>query len=582
MAWVVQIVGYDPTTRSERAMYFAMGSGIAPTDAPHMPGMLLSWQAPSQKVEVGKSGGVELSGDAGQLVLLNAPADAWSAGPYDDLMNWAWTGRQANLYWVVSTWASRTLIDFGQVEQPVADIENSKISFPIRDPRAALKAPLQASFFGGTNTGGNGTDGDADVKGRPKPIIYGVVSNIPGVRVNAAKLIWQIADVAVTPLCVRDGGVPFTVSTVRGSLASLESNVPLTGCYDYYAGAEGTFIRLGSTPFRTLTFDAQEGASGAARTHAQVWSRLRMERCGGADASLYMDFSSSFYYSNTVSMGYGTGALNGASIAATDAQDSTVVGFYWDDATTQEDAVNEVLSSLSGYEVMGFDKTWSISKLLTPVDATLSMDFAGSFYYMAAAADVATPVLTLRQLSPTVVMASTDRVLRSLSVARPSYMPDGAPPYRVNVHWGHNYTVMAETDFNGAALQRLRDKFLLDWRVETASDAAVWDPVTRTGIWPTAGELDIYTGYQPGADGLTCPVAATEASRVLAMLSSISGQYPVTFIPQMGDRLIAGDCVRLFHPQMNLSSGPLFRVLQPNWMVENDLVVASLVLGLAL
>lgn len=534
-SYVVELTGWNGA--AETTVRFAMGPGIAFTDAPYAEGGLLKWESYSQKIEVGKEGGVTLTGDQGKVVILNAPPDSDSAGPWDAYRNWAWTGRRVSLYSVEATWASRTLLAFGLLEQPVSAIESKTITFPVRDPRAVLRPQLQPTKYAGTNVAGAGVEGEADLKGTPKPILYGTVSNIPGIQVNRQKLIYQLADKAATVLCARDGGLSITTGTVRASLASLEATIPAAGTYDTYAGAEGTFVRLGSTPFRQLTFDAQEGANDAARTHAQIWSRIRTERCGNV-----------------------SGDLNAASIAALDVLDADPVGFWWSDDITRLDAINEVLASCSGYEVLDFADDWRVGKLV---------------------AASGTPVINIVVVNPTVQMKAADRaLLDNFSMTRPAYMPDGAPPYRVNVHWGRNYTVMSAADFNGAASTRLKEKFATQWRTETAKDDAIWNPVASTGLWPTAPELNIYTGYQPGADGVTCPHAATEAAARLALYSSLVPQFAASITPEPTDQILPGDVVSLKHPQMGLSAGVSFRVLQPKWLLEGGKTRLDLVLGL--
>ncbi len=543
MAWVVEMTGYDPVGTVETTRLFGMGAGLALSDQAYIAPALTKWTSPTQKVAISEQGAVSSGADAGQIVLSNLPDNIASAGPLDALAEWAWQRRKASLYWVTDTWAGRTLIATGMMEQPVAPLSagssvDSTLVFPLRDPRSLLDVPLQPTKFAGSNVGAAGVEGASDLKGRPKPILYGLVSNIPGVRVNASQLIWQIADKAVSVLCARDGGVAITLGIVRGSLASLQSNNTTDGRYDTYSGAEGTFVKFGSTPLRSVTFDAQEGANSAARTHAQIWSRMRQERCG------------------TPAGGAG---FNTASITAVDALDAQEVGFWWSDEMTKLDAVNEILTSLSGFELQEFTGLWKINRLVAP-SGTNVLDFV--------------------VLGPGTRLTSTARAIDGLVRVRPSGSKNGAPPYRVNVQWGRNYTVMQESDFFGAAVQRLRDKFSTEWRVETATNSAIWDPVALTGPWPDAPEMTVSVAYQPDGTGLACPAAATEASRLLALYSSLKAAYELKFRPKTSDRLLPGDVVGLTHPQMGLAAGKKFVVLQAGWNVESNVAVANLVLGL--
>jgi hypothetical protein len=192
-------------------------------------------------------------------------------------------------------------------------------------------------------------------------------------------------------------------------------------------------------------------------------------------------------------------------------------------------------------------------------------------------------VIELEQLTPATKLKATSRKLTGLTRVRPTYLPDGVPPYRANVNWGRNYTVMAESDFAGAAVQRLRDKFATDWRTETATDLTVWNPATLTGPWPDAPELTIDTGYAVGVDGLTCPAAAAEATRLLTLYGGARSGYQAGFVPRAGDMIAPGSVVKLKHPQYGLSGGLLFRVLQSGFVLSgSNEVTAELVLGLGI
>lgn len=737
MTWVVSITGFDTSGPGVTTKTYSMGAGLAFTDAAYAPSGFVSWRSPNQKVSVAQAGGVTLSADTGMLVIQNLPNDIGSAGPLDALADWAWQNRAAYLYWISDgTWANRQLVDVAVLQQPFATLVSggdvqSSLQFQLRDPRYALAVPLQPTKFLGTNAAGQGVEGEADIKGQVKPILYGVVSNISPPRVNASQLIYQVADKSATILCVRDGGLGLSIGTIRGSLASLQANAPTPGTYDSYAGAEGTFFKLGTTPVFSVTCDAREGTQGAARTNLcsrsaargdAVWSKVnhsvtsdntaapdgsvamdlitrtstangysaqsavkaasaitytwsenvkkssgnffamhlqgassanRADVCfnistgvismaaivtgafTGASAAIVPDGNGGWWVSltatsdtsaviswtdstSTVSQAVdGTGSasgsaawvwaaqlevgafrtqyiatnaaaatdqdmsnrthsqiwsrfrqercgnvsvdLVGASITAADVADPNEVGFWWNAAVTQLDAVNEILTSLSGYEVQGFDLKWSIAKLVAPTGTTV-LDFV--------------------VVGPTSQLTAKNRAIRNLTRVRPDFAPDGAPPYRCTVNWGRNYTTMSEANFAGAAPQRLRDKFALEYRAETCTNTAIWDPVGLTGPWMNAPELKINTAYQPGNDSLTAIHAKAEAGRLEALYGANKGQYQLDFTPRVTDQILAGMVCSIAYPQLGLSGAPLFTVLQSALVVEKELARMSLVLGL--
>lgn len=522
--WAVEITGVNPSGGASVTYRFALGKGQAPTDVAHIPAGLIRWASPSQKIDVGRSGLVRSTADAGDLVIANQPADVFTAGDYDAAVTYAWQDRTASLYWVEGTaWSGKTLVAQGLLEQPVAD--GKTLRFPIKDPRAVLDAPLQTTKFAGSNVAPDGVEGGEDLKGRPKPIVYGAVSNVTPILVNAQKLIYQVADKAVTIACVRDGGVPLTAGTSRATTASLQANTPPVGGYDYYSGADGTLFRLGSLPVYGVQCDADEGATAGDRTHAQIWKRIRTERCGNA-----------------------AGDIDSASVTSTDSADGNEVGFYFADGETRRDALDRVLASLVGYEVLNLSSDWVIGRLAAP---------SGS------------AAINLVQALGVDIQASTDRPMISIDRTRPGWQPNGSPPYRVNGRWGRNHTVMRLSDFAGAAAQRLKEKFATEWRVETATDTAIWNPSAGTGNFPNAPELTFDFGYQPGADNRTCPHAATRTSELLTLFSALKGSYVVKFLPEATDVILPGTVVQATHARFGMSGGPKFTVLQSSWIIQD-------------
>lgn len=538
MAFVVEMAGYDKVAAAEKTVRFAMGEGIAFADG-YAPGALMRWASASQRVEIGPTGRVGARTNGGEIMIANFPDTVWAEGPWDTMADWVWQNRKATVYRVDGiNWAGREFIASGVVEQPIATLDvggssiGSVLRFPIRDPRAVLDTPLQTVLYDGSNVGPVGLEGGPELKGRPKPIVYGLVSNVSPPQVNSSLLIYQIADKAVTVLCVRDGAVPLTLGTVRASVATLQANVPPSGRYDIYSGPSGTFIRLGTTPIFNLTCDADEATTVANQSHAYIWQRLRQR----------IDVLA---------------VLSGAATAH--ALDAAGAGFYWDAEISQAEALDEVLGSYSAFEYQNPDGSWTIQKLILPAGA---------------------PVIELIQMTPTIRLKAISRPLIRMTRVRPDYAPSGAPPFRVSVRWGRNYTVMEPGAFAGAAGARVREKFSLEYRTVTATNNAIWDPTAKTGLWPGAPELTIDTAYQPGADGLSAAAAQAEADRILALLGPVRGQYQVQYVPTVGDSIGVGSVVKMTYPRMGLVAGALFRVLEFGLGIENDEMKADLVIGL--
>lgn len=548
MPWVCELNYYDPTLTIETFIRFSLGPGVSPVDAPYIAPGLQKWAAPTQKISIDVNGIISSSDDQGEVDITNLPNDITQAGPFDNLINMIFQGRAANLYWLPenAAWADAVLTDTQMLEQPIINLTlgtsvTAYMAFTLRDPRSVLTGNIQPVQYAGTNVGPLGVEGTpTDLQGKPKPILYGRASNIPGIQVNQSQLIYQIADKTAFVDCVRDGGVALTPGTLRASLASLQVNTPAPGTYDYSNSyLEGTYVKLGSTPQFTVTFDAYEGSPVSQRTHAQIWKRFRIDRCF-TDVTL----------------------IDNATVMAADTLDSGEAGFWWGDSdAVQLDSLDTILQGFSGFENLSAAGMWQIQKLTIPPSG-------------------ATTVFDIGMLTPGSFETLKFRRLTSIGFVRPDYSPDGAPPYQVTVQWGQCYQVMGDSDFAGAAPQRLHDKFSQQWRSTVSSNLANWNPATNTGPWKYAPSFTMSSGYAVGPDGLTCPPASAEAIRLLAMFGVQRLQSQLTFAGEPGDVLNLGDVAGLTFPSYGLGAGVLFRVLQTGTMVDVNGYQIAAILGL--
>lgn len=170
-----------------------------------------------------------------------------------------------------------------------------KIVFRPADLSLALAKPLQTLRYAGSNVLPNGLEGIDDLKGKVKPIVLALASNMSPILVNTSKLIFQVSiscGAAIHSVsAVRDKGVPLVADPSYASLADLQDDTkaPAAGHYKVYASAvDGCYIRLGSSPIGQLTLDAVYGTA-ADRTHANVWSRVLQVFGGIAPAAISAD-----------------------------------------------------------------------------------------------------------------------------------------------------------------------------------------------------------------------------------------------------------------------------------------------------
>lgn len=94
----------------------------------------------------------------------------------------------------------------GTMEQELIGQDTSVLK--IRDWQRAAKVPIQTTVYAGDNVAPDGLEGEADLKGKPKPVLMGSVRNATPVLVNADKQIYQVHDGAIEELsAVYDSGV---------------------------------------------------------------------------------------------------------------------------------------------------------------------------------------------------------------------------------------------------------------------------------------------------------------------------------------------------------------------------------------
>ncbi len=312
-----------------------------------------------------------------------------------------------------------------------------RITFRPADLTAAMHRPLQSDRYAGTNSLPNGLEGVDDQKGRVKPIVPALASNMTPVCVNTSKLIFQVSiaigAAAVAVSAVRDKGVPITAGTTYANIADLQDNTkaPAAGQYKVLSNTtDGCFFRLGSSPAGALTCDAAYGAAGD-RTHAQVWKRLL----------LYL--------------GVDSGAISAADVSALDTALSGEIECAYFEERDAGEALGEIAAS-AGAGWYG--------------------DASGVYRIVQWAAPSGSSVAELTSLRT-----------MEMDIADPVGTGDVAPAYLVTLQYGRNWTPQQDANLGGdktsptdavrapgsraglAARAWLAD----EWRTAKSTDAAV-------------------------------------------------------------------------------------------------------------
>jgi hypothetical protein len=274
---------YNPSTNEVEQIFACTGNGYttSPLDVypsrVYQPRLALPADIRRYVFDDGKTGGASVT-DLGTARLRNVD------GFYDYLVedDYGLDGRDARVLIGYQDWPRSRFVTL-----MVATMEGMEMIFRqdgedgyecyadlrFADPITLFDKPIAQSKYAGTNSGPTGIEGTADdLKGLPKPITKGTVSNVSVRMVNTSKLIAQVNDGPV-------GGIPAVYDDAVGlindgdlaTLVLLQAWTPVSGHYKTCL-ALGLFI-LGANPAGTITADvvqvgtsASGGAGGEAVT----------------------------------------------------------------------------------------------------------------------------------------------------------------------------------------------------------------------------------------------------------------------------------------------------------------------------
>ena len=440
--YLVELTGYDSTVSSVVTRYYSTGVGYStsPTETP--PNTLFDPRV-IQPALLSRNlfGGGRTSGKTqltyGEIVLANKDGDL------DSLLDLGLDGRTVTIRRGLPDAAypsGFTTVLVGVVEQIDCSVDTITVRLRAADFKTDI--PFQTSKYGGTNALPAGVDGvEGDLKRKPKPILYGSVTNISPPCVNTSRLIFQVNDGAVNAIsAVYDQGTSLTVGVARASQSDLETNTPTAGQFDTYLA--GGLFRLGSDPVGPVTCDTAEAATAALRYPAQIADRVLKNR-----------------------LGFTALQVSSADVTALDLAAPYESGFWWDEETTGTDVLDAVLTSAGaswGPDMSG------VMRMKQFVAATGAPDHAF----------VATDIIGNVYRSPT---ADQDR---------------GVPVFAVIVRYAKNYTVQTSGVASGVTEAR-RSVIAQEWRDARYTDATVQ---TKHLL---AAEIIVETGIVSAANALT-------------------------------------------------------------------------------
>jgi hypothetical protein len=415
LTYLAEIEVYDTAISAVKTLYFSThGFTSRASDSPastfydpklKQPGLMRR-----DIFSQGATGGASTTG-YGLIELVNL-------GTLDGMADYGFDGRNFRIL-LGDTEAARssfTTVIKGTMEQP--EFTWQSLSIRIRDRLAEFDRTIQTTLYAGTNSLPAGLEGTAsDLKGKPKPRVYGQVFNITPLMVNTSRLIYQVNDGAIASLDqAYDQGVALTAGAAYSSQADMEANAPAAGTYR--AWLAGGYFRLGSSPVGPVTASVTQGASAADRTVAQIIKTIAIGPGGIA-----------------------AGDVVAADVTALDtASGSAVVGIYLGDGETIKTALDALSNSVGAW--YSFDRLGQLRM------AQLTLPASGS-----AATFTQQDIIEIERTAT----ADTDK---------------GVPAYQVRLNYAKNYTVIS-SGLAASAPATFKTWLAEEYRTVSATDSAI-------------------------------------------------------------------------------------------------------------
>ena len=444
----------------------------------------------------GTTGG-EVTIGTGEIVLVNPD------GVLDPLIDLAFDGRAVRIFRLDSpaaAFSTAVPVFRGTLDQ--AEFGYSKVTLRIRDRLAQLQVPLQTMLYAGTTISGGLAEAEGrpeDLKGQPKPLLFGRARGISAPQANAYDLIYQVSSKALASIeAVYDKGVLLTASTNYPTVAALRGATIPAG--QYATCLTLGLFRLSSTPAGQVTVDATEGATLADRSAARVAQRIL------AQISLQ------------------AGDLATATFDALHTVQPAEVGIWLDtSAHTVIEAVTAILGSIGAYLIPDRLGVFRVGRLQAP---------AG------------TPVISFD--------SDIDILDRGQGIERVTSNDQGSgiPTYQVTVQYGRNYTVQTAGDLNQVnSTVPYRAFATMELRTAVAKD----DTVKVAHLLAT--DLTFTTYFTTEAD------ATAEAARLLALYKVRRDRYNIPVKPDAAASVDLGQVSSVTSRRFGMATGKPFIVI---------------------
>lgn len=323
-----------------------------------------------------------------------------------------------------------------------ATVDEETLTLHIYDDNKRLEIPAAPNVYGGTS----GIDGDANCKGKRKPLSLGVLT-VPPVLIDGANLVYQFNDgTSFAVYHVYDRGVELPVNATAdyASYAALIAATIIPGRYATCLALG--IIRLGAKPDGLITATVLGTASnGLVATYPTIGSAIQ-------------DTPSLVHYLITIS-----GAnivVDFGSVVATAAAQPAQTG-YWigpDDNKTLRQVIDDMMYGILGWAGFRRDRTFDMGLVALPTASPLASYTEMDFF-------------TLRRLPLPSVMSP--------------------PPRRIRAAYSRNWTqqtdIDATIDVNSATT--FKDPYSIAASTNSSLSAAI------LAAHPQAQDPDVWPSY---------------------------------------------------------------------------------------
>lgn len=280
-AYLLHATPYDPIADTETHVRASIGAKRPIYDGVHWPANLKT-AVDSQVDLFGNEEYQQGATSFGNLELLIGNEE------HDELTGYYWDGRQVEVLLGAEDFS---FDEFKQVLYGTAEditYGQHKLNIVFRGKEELLDKLVQENLYEGTG----GLEGGDDIKGSPKPVVLGFVSNITPVTVDADDLIYQVHDGSIERIPrAFDGAADLRYA---GDVTDIETADPDPGFF--MTQLSGGYFKLGAPPEKQVTCDVRgDNSGGYVSTVLEIIQRVVLNYTDLTEADLNLP---SFFTAN--------------------------------------------------------------------------------------------------------------------------------------------------------------------------------------------------------------------------------------------------------------------------------------------